>query len=208
VITIVDYGLGNRGSILNVMRRVGIDGRISADAAEIAAAERLILPGVGAFDAGMANLAERGLVEPLRHAVLDRRIPILGICLGMQLLVDGSSEGKLPGLGFVKGQCLRFDPAQSAAPIKVPHMGWSELEVSKPSELWQNMTAPRFYFVHSYYVVCEQTGTVSANAKYGTTFAAAFEQENIYGVQFHPEKSHRFGMRLIENFAKVPCEPA
>jgi imidazole glycerol-phosphate synthase subunit HisH len=205
MIHIVDYGVGNCGSIANMLSHLGIANRVSGDPADIMTAERLILPGVGAFDAGMGNLETRGLVEPLRRAVRERQTPLLGVCLGMQLLCDHSAEGSKPGLGLIKAHCLRFDPA---AAIKVPHMSWAEVDVVRPGRLLPPGERPRFYFVHSYYVVCEQREAVVAEANHGIRFAAAIEQGMIFGVQFHPEKSHRFGMRLLEAFAGVPCARA
>ena len=204
MVIIIDYGLGNRGSILNVLQRIGVAARISADPDEITSAERLILPGVGAFDTGMTNLHSRGLIEPIRRATLERGTPMLGVCLGMQLMCEGSAEGQLPGLGLVKGSCVRFDAAVSPTPIKIPHMGWAELDVARQSSLFAAAERPRFYFVHSYYVVCDDPAIVTATARHGVSFAAAFEQGPLLGVQFHPEKSHRFGMALMKAFAQVP----
>jgi glutamine amidotransferase len=205
MIHIVDYGVGNCGSIANMLSRLGIENRIEGEPAGILTAERLILPGVGAFDAGMQNLEARGLAEPLRKAVLERKTPVLGICLGMQLLGKGSEEGMFPGLGLVDAHCVRFDPAAASDPIKVPHMGWAEIDVVRPNQLFAENEPARFYFVHSYHVVCAQRDVVTAEADHGMRFTAAFEQGPIYGVQFHPEKSHRFGMRLMQAFAKVPA---
>jgi glutamine amidotransferase len=205
MITIIDYGLGNLGSILNVLRRVGVAGRIASDPSEIANAERLILPGVGAFDAGMTNLAERGLIEPIKHAALQRRSPLLGICLGMQLMCKSSEEGQLPGLGLIDAKCVRFDASKSSETIKIPHMGWSELQVVRPNTLFAMESRSRFYFVHSYHVLCNDPDDVTALARHGEYFTAAFERYSLIGVQFHPEKSHRFGMELLRKFAEAPC---
>ncbi|MGD0023424.1 MAG: imidazole glycerol phosphate synthase subunit HisH [Xanthobacteraceae bacterium] len=202
MICIIDYGLGNRSAILNMLKRLGIPARLSGDPDEVAAAERLILPGVGAFDTGMANLTERGLIDPIRHAVTTRGVPMLGICLGMQLLCAASEEGVSAGLGLVRGRCIRFVPTD-AERIKVPHMGWAELDVVRPSRLFGAGTKPRFYFVHSYYVACDAPDIVTAEVRHGVRFAAALEQDRLFGVQFHPEKSHRFGMKLLQAFAGV-----
>lgn len=209
-IHIIDYGIGNCGSIASMLSRLGIANRISADPAEIAAAERLILPGVGAFDAGMGSLEARRLADPVRAAALHRRAPILGICLGMQLLCERSEEGSLPGLGLVKGHCVRFDPTAGSEPIKIPHMGWAELDIVRPGCLFTDGERPRFYFVHSYHVVCAHRESVTAEVSHGIRFTAAIQQDTILGVQFHPEKSHKFGMRLLQAFANVPapCAPA
>lgn len=205
MIHIVDYGVGNCGSIANMLSYLGIENRISNDPKEILGAERLILPGVGAFDAGMQNLEERGLLEPLRQAIRERQTPILGICLGMQLLCAGSEEGRRPGLGVIDAHCVRFDPAATPAPIKVPHMGWAELDIVRPGRLFPEKAYARFYFVHSYHVVCAQPGDVAARALHGISFTAAIERGSVFGVQFHPEKSHRFGMRVLRTFADIQC---
>jgi glutamine amidotransferase len=208
MITIIDYGIGNRGSIMTMLRRLGIPCRVSGDSDEIARADRLILPGVGAFDAGMSNLDARGLIASIHHAVRKRGTPLLGVCLGMQLMCERSEEGERPGLGLIAGTCVRFDPA-SAPGLKVPHMGWAAVDVTQPGALFLQDDRPRFYFAHSYYVVCRKREIVTAEAQHGVRFAAAIEDGNLFGVQFHPEKSHRFGMRLMQAFAQVPvCAPA
>lgn len=201
MITIIDYGLGNRAAILNMLDRLGIAARLATGAEEVANAERLILPGVGAFDSGMASLGERGLIEPIRDAA-RRQIPVLGICLGMQLLGDSSEEGTMPGLGLVRARCLKFVPTM-ANPIKIPHMGWAEPVLVRRGRLFGNEPRPRYYFVHSYHMSCEDPSIVTAQVDYGAPFTAAFEQGHVFGVQFHPEKSHRFGMQLLTAFASL-----
>jgi glutamine amidotransferase len=203
MIVIVDYGMGNVGSILNMLSRVDVPAVISRDPEVIRSADKLVLPGVGAFDAGMHNLRELGLVEILRQAVQVHRKPLLGICLGMQLLTEGSEEGSEAGLGWVAGRAIRFDPAMAAG-IRVPHMGWNSVTVVKPSPLFEDMYPdPRFYFVHSYHVVCDRTQDVLCVTRHGPEFCSAFAVEHVFGVQFHPEKSHKFGMRLLESFARL-----
>jgi glutamine amidotransferase len=206
-ITIVDYDVGNRGSIVNMLRRIGVPCRVASDPREIAEASALIVPGVGAFDAGMKNLNERGLVAPIRHAALERRVPTLGICLGMQLMADGSDEGVLPGLSLISGRARRFQQPKHGPAIKVPHMGWTNLEIARPNR-FLNEGEPRFYFVHSYHVVCGEPQDVIAFVNHGGRCVAAFERGNILGVQFHPEKSHRYGMQLLKTFAEQACVPA
>lgn len=201
MIAIVDYGVGNLGSIRNMFAKVGIEAEITSSEAEITHASGLLFPGVGAFDPGMANLEESGLIPALRKAVFDAGLPILGICLGMQLLMEGSEEGQRPGLGWIEGSCKRF--RVSAPDLKVPHMGWAKVEVVKHSPLFSGISDPRFYFLHSYYAVCDRDEDVSGRTRHEEVFVSAFERDNIYGVQFHPEKSHRFGMQLLRNFAAL-----
>jgi glutamine amidotransferase len=199
MITIVDYGMGNLGSIRNMLRRIGVHSTISGDPDEIVRAEKILLPGVGHFDAAMRRIEDRGLRAVLDQRALRDRVPILGICLGMQLLTRGSAEGSRPGLGWVQGVACRF-PANEK--LKVPHMGWNEVRAPRASVLTAGLPADsRFYFVHSYYVLTDQPDETVLTVDYGVRFAAAIEAGNIYGAQFHPEKSHRFGMQLLANFA-------
>ena len=204
MIHVVDYGVCNLGSILNMCRRLGVEAVVTARAEEVEGAERLILPGIGAFDAGMRNLNERGLSAPLQRAAKERRVPILGICLGMQLMAESSSEGSLPGLGWVTGRVKHFtELAGRPVPgVKFPHIGWNYVESVRPHPVMANLESPpRFYFVHSYCVDPRSAETL-ARSRYGDTeFAAMIARDNIVAAQFHPEKSHRFGMRLLSNFA-------
>jgi len=200
MIVIVDYGMGNLGSIQNMLRKVGADAIISKDVAIIENAERLILPGVGAFDSAMASLETSGVVPILKRKVLDDKTPLLGICLGMQLLTKRSAEGQTPGLGWVDAETLRFENGG----IKVPHMGWNTVKIEREDPLFKDMyPEPRFYFVHSYYVKCAEDDNVLTTTSYGHDFCSSLVQVNIRGVQFHPEKSHKFGMRLMKNFAEL-----
>lgn len=207
MITIVDYGLGNLGSIRNMLKRIGAESRISGDPGEIRTSGALILPGVGAFDHGMANLREKGLEEPLNEAARIRRRPVLGICLGMQLLTRMSEEGELPGLGWIEADTRRFRfPVEPGGPVlRVPHMGWNIVTPKPDSVLFRGMTEQenRFYFVHSYRVLCDNPLDVGGMTPYGEPFCSVIESGNILATQFHPEKSHRFGMRLLENFAAL-----
>lgn len=201
---IVDYGMGNLGSILNMLKRVGISGTITSDPAQIAAAGKLILPGVGAFDNGMKNLGDAGLLPLLNKRVLEDRVPILGICLGAQLLLEGSDEGELPGLGWIRGRATKFDFADGDRRLKVPHMGWNVVEPRRDSKLFAGAEGEqRFYFVHSYYIACADPADALSATPYGKPFVSGVERGNVYGVQFHPEKSHKFGMRLLKNFAEL-----
>lgn len=206
MIAIVDYGMGNIGSVANMLRKIGTECVVAGEPASLRGARKLVLPGVGAFDQGMTNLRERGLVELLNELVVERRIPILGICLGMQLLTRGSEEGTLPGLGWVAGQTVRFPGTHGGAPLRVPHMGWNTVRARPSSPLfakWESGRPTRFYFVHSYHVVCDEADVMSSEATYGSSFCASIEREHIFGVQFHPEKSHQFGMRLLRNYAEL-----
>ena len=201
MITIVDYNMGNSGSIRNMLRKLGFESEITSDRDRIATASKLILPGVGAFDAGMESLERSGLIPVLNERVLEARIPALGICLGMQLMSRSSAEGERSGLGWVDAEAVRFQPADPA--LKVPHMGWNLVTAVRSAPLVDDLPAEsRFYFVHSYYIRCQRAADVLLTASYGEVFHAAFQRENVWGVQFHPEKSHKFGMRLLRNFAE------
>lgn len=204
-ITIIDYGMGNMGSIANMLRRSHLEAEISSDPNEIARATKLILPGVGSFDAGMRHLAESGVREIVQRKVLGDGTPILGICLGMQLLFEGSEEGREPGLGILKGRFRRFPATCGEKRLLVPHMGWNFVGVQGSSRLAEGLGEnARFYFVHSYFL---PEAPASANgvlvAEYGERFIAGVESDGICGVQFHPEKSHRWGIRLLGNFARM-----
>ena len=203
LIAIVDYGMGNLGSILNMLERVGATARISGNADEIAQADRVILPGVGAFDTGMQNLSDAGLIQVLTR-VAHSGIPVLGICLGMHVIMERSEEGSLPGLGWVKGEVIRFRFAPQGANLRVPHMGWNTVTLQREDPLLAGSDADRrFYFVHSFHVVCSNPSDVVGTTEYGYLFPSVLRHGNIMGTQFHPEKSHRFGMQLLDNFARL-----
>ncbi|RYE25900.1 MAG: imidazole glycerol phosphate synthase subunit HisH [Sphingobacteriales bacterium] len=203
MVTIIDYGMGNLGSVLNMFSYIKVPAQISSDIKTIEQAERILLPGVGAFDAAMQRIENSGLKEVLRHKALEQKVPILGICLGMQLLTNGSEEGKLPGLGWIDADTLRFSPEDKN--LKVPHMGWNLVNEMQPSALTQHLPEePRFYFVHSYYVKAKLADNVLMRTHYGLDFDSVITNgSNIYGAQFHPEKSHKFGMQLFKNFARL-----
>ncbi len=203
MIAIINYGLGNLTSILNMHKRLGIDAIITNDFDDISNADKLILPGVGHFKKGMENLHQSGLKSLLDDLVLVQKKPVLGICLGAQLLTSHSEEGDVEGLRWVDGSTIKFDAAKLDKE-KIPHMGWRDIIIKNENPLWNNLPAnPRFYFVHSYHFKFTQPPEVSATALYGYEFACAFKKNNIYGTQFHPEKSHKFGMKILENFSKI-----
>jgi glutamine amidotransferase len=204
-ILIVDYGMGNIGSLRNMFRRIGAETEVAGDAGSIARARKILLPGVGAFDSAMERMVELGLVEPLRERVLGSGVPLLGVCLGMQLLTDGSEEGERPGLGLIPARARRFP---RGAGLKVPHMGWNVVTRTRPSALteWMDDEAEtRFYFVHSYAVTTDDPAHEILSCEYGIRFAAGIRHGNVYGAQFHPEKSHRSGKQLLTAFAGLPC---
>lgn len=204
MITIVDYGVGNLLSIGNMFKRIGVDTVIASDRWSIENADKLVLPGVGAFDTCAEKLEQSGLFAVLHERVIEKRTPVLGICVGMQLMMNESEEGILPGLGWIKGKTIRFRQDQLRTDDKVPHMGWAEVELNRQSRLFENMyEEPRFYFAHSYHVVPEDEDQVLLYARHGYRFAAALEQDNIMAVQFHPEKSHKYGMKFLSNFANL-----
>jgi len=203
MVTIVDYGLGNLGSIQNMLKRIGIKSVITDDLKKILKAQKIILPGVGHFDRAMKNITERGLKKVLDIKALDEKIPILGICLGMQILTEGSEEGKLPGLGWIPAKTIKFH-FPDYAKNKVPHMGWNIVKRARKSEITKAFEKEyRFYFVHSFHVSVRDEKYSILKTKHGYLFDSGIQHKNIFGVQFHPEKSHRFGMKLLKNFAEV-----
>ena len=196
---IIDYGLGNLGSIANMIKKVGHKCIITSELEEIKKASKLILPGVGSFDNGMKSLKELGMIEVLNQKILIEKTPILGICLGMQLMTQSSEEGKLSGLGWIDAKTKKF----VSDTHKIPHMGWNIIKHQKESKLFDECKSEkRFYFVHSYCVSCNNQEDILANTNYTQDFVSSFEKENIIGVQFHPEKSHKFGMQLLKNFVE------
>ena len=204
-ITVINFGLGNIASVSNMIRKVGGEVNVCNTPDNLRYAEKILLPGVGSFDCGMQLLKKGGWLNVLREAVIERQVPILGICLCMHLMCISSEEGKDSGLGWVKAEVKRFD-LDNLGKLKVPHMGWSTIKTIKENPLLDEVTQnERFYFVHSYYVKCNDDKNIIATAEYGEIFTAAFHYRNIFGVQFHPEKSHRFGMKLMKKFVDLPC---
>ncbi len=201
MITIINYGMGNLGSLVNMFKRIGVKATIESDPDVIKKAKKLILPGVGAFDTAMSTINNApGLREVLDQKVLVENTPILGICLGMQLLTRSSEEGSLPGLGWIHGETIRFPKSDN---LKVPHMGWNVALPNSPSILTKELVdEPRYYFVHSYRVHVDDPEHSLMRTHYGIDFDSAIGRDNIFGVQFHPEKSHRFGMQILKNFAE------
>lgn len=205
MIIVLDYGMGNPGSMLNMFRRIGAQAVVASDRDTIMSASAIVLPGVGSFDNGMQKLLSAGILEPLKQRVLHDKIPFLGVCLGMQLLFESSEEGSLPGLGWIPGHVKRFDFSNTGkSGLKIPHMGWNLVRPANDDSLFRGLDSEsRFYFVHSYHVVCSDTTHLLGTSEYGYQFVSAVQKGNIFGVQFHPEKSHRFGMSLLKNFSEL-----
>ena len=202
MVLIIDYGVGNVGSIRKVLRKGGADVEVAGTAEALARADRIILPGVGAFDDAMQRLHATGLVSLLQQRVLEDRIPVLGICLGMQMLTRGSHEGERPGFGWLEAESRRFDFPADTGP-RVPHIGWSGVK-ARDDMLFGGVSAEdRFYFLHSFYVHCDEEADIAATSHYGGRFTCAVRKGNIFGVQFHPEKSQSAGLRLLTNFARI-----
>jgi imidazole glycerol-phosphate synthase subunit HisH len=209
MIAIIDYKMGNVGSIANMLKKIGEQAIITSDPALIERAEKLILPGVGAFDTGMVNLDQLGLLPLLHRRVLEDKVPVLGICLGMQLLTKGSEEGRQAGLGWIDAETVKFKFDNLHSGFKVPHMGWNSVSIQRPDGIFADMLPePRFYFVHSYFVKCNDEADVLATTTHGHDFASAIGRGNIVGTQFHPEKSHKFGTRVFQNFVKIDAQDA
>lgn len=204
MIGIVDYGSGNIRAIANIYDRLKIPNFVATTAADLERATKIILPGVGAFDQAMWHLNESGLREALNRRVLEQRVPFLGICVGMQLLARRSEEGTLPGLGWLEAEVRRFDDASFTQKTHRPHMGWNDVEVVRPHALFASLDGDAsFYFLHSYFVTCDHRRDVLGETNYGGRFHCAVHVGNVCGVQFHPEKSHHNGVRLLQNFAEL-----
>lgn len=203
-IWIVDYGQGNLGSIRNMLDFLGFDSYVTSDARAVASAEKLILPGIGAFDTGMRELEARGLIDVLRRRVIEDQVPVLGICLGAQLMTRGSEEGDRPGLGWFDAETVRFRFDGDDRKLPIPNIGWRQVFPRGDLNLmrdWEGKS--KFYFVHSYYMRSAKAEDVSFLSQYGHEYVAGMQRANIYSAQFHPEKSHKFGLHLMRNFANV-----
>ncbi len=204
MIGIVDYGLGNAQAIANIYKRLGVEHRLARTHDDLLAASHLILPGVGSFDWAMARLDASGMRATLERLVCDDQRPVLGICVGMQMMADGSDEGRAAGLSWIPARVKLFDDARFSGPTHLPHMGWNDVVPESPDALFSGLESDsRFYFLHSYYFDAQDRGNVLATADYGGRFACAVRRGNVWGVQFHPEKSHQWGIQMLKNFAAV-----
>jgi imidazole glycerol-phosphate synthase subunit HisH len=204
MITIINYGSGNIRAIANIYERLNIPFKIADSPDTVAEAEKIILPGVGAFDETISMLDASGFRSVLDHEVLIKRIPVLGICVGMQILAKKSEEGSLPGLGWIDGEVRKIDKTLLKFKPKIPHLGWNSVNVTKINRLFQEVDEERgFYFLHSYYFECADQKDIMSTTTYGKSFASSVNHQNIYGVQFHPEKSHHNGVNLLKNFANL-----
>lgn len=201
MLVIVDYGVGNLSSIQNMFKKGGNQAVISGKLEDIQQASKLLLPGMGHFDNCMEKLNASGLRPAIEQKALVEKIPVLGICVGLQMFMSGSEEGEQPGLGWLQGKTIRFKPDRMNEGNKIPNMGWLDIKIEKESKLMDQLGDSRFYFAHSYHVELEEPKDQLISANYGYSFTAGIERQNLLGVQFHPEKSHRFGMQLLNNFA-------
>ncbi len=204
MIGIINYGLGNIKAFSNIYKRLNIDSKIVSRPEDLENVTGIILPGVGSFDHAMSKLSKSGMREKLEVLVLQKKIPVLGICVGMQMLGTSSEEGVLPGLGWLDASVKKLDPSLIAHKTKLPHMGWNGVNPLQSSRIMSNLDPePRFYFLHSYYFECNRKQDTIATSEYGFRFTCAVSRDNIYGVQFHPEKSHGNGVQVLKNFAEL-----
>lgn len=204
MITIIDYGLGNVLAFVNVYSRLNIPVTVAKCADDLCNATKLILPGVGSFDHAMQQLDQSGMRQPVEQLVLQQQMPILGICVGMQMLAKSSDEGSLPGLGWIDGKVKKFALADMPRGTNLPHMGWNDVIPVNAVALFKGLEQDaRFYFLHSYYFECNDESNIMARTDYGVQFSSAVRHDNVYGVQFHPEKSHHYGSQLLSNFAEL-----
>lgn len=201
-VVIIDYGMGNIGSIVNMFNFLGIKPIVTNDEQIIKGADKIVLPGVGHFDKAMNNIHSFNLKDTIYHMSVHKQKPFLGICLGMQIMCETSEEGSSAGLSLIQADVRKFRFDMDSG-LKIPHMGWNEIQTQKESMILDQTVNSRFYFVHSFYVACKDRTDVSASTEYGHAFVSAFERENLMGVQFHPEKSHRFGIQLFKNFLAI-----
>ena len=201
MISIIDYGLGNLMAFANIYKKLNIPTKIVSKSIDLVDAEKIILPGVGSFDWAMKKLENSGMIEAINNSVIEKKVPILGICVGMQMMTKSSEEGKLPGLGWIDAQVKKFDDHEG---LPLPHMGWNSISFVKDDLLFNNIKNNEyFYFCHSYYFDCQNKDNILAKTNYGQYFSSVVKNENIYGIQFHPEKSHDWGVKILDNFAKL-----
>ncbi|MEE9905287.1 MAG: imidazole glycerol phosphate synthase subunit HisH [Chlorobium sp.] len=203
MIALVDYGLGNIQAFANIYKRLGIKVLVAKTPSDVRRASKIILPGVGAFDWAMTRLQDSGLRETLDEEVLVKKKPILGVCVGMQMLAHSSEEGILPGLGWINATVVKFDSQYLNGQTHLPHMGWNDVEPCNCDLLFRGLDTPRYYFLHSFFMKPHQKEITIATAQYGISFTAAVRSGNVYGTQFHPEKSHEWGIGLLKNFAEL-----
>lgn len=204
MIGIIDYGLGNINAFLNIYKRLHVPAKRLHTPNDFEGVSKLILPGVGAFDHAMDTFNHSGMREITEKQVFEGKIPVIGICVGMQMLANSSDEGKLPGLGWIPGTVRKFDESRIPFATRLPHMGWNDVDVDRNSSIFRDFPQDsRFYFLHSYYFECTVAEDGIARADYGGNFTCAVNRDNVFGVQFHPEKSHHFGVQLLENFSKI-----
>lgn len=204
MIKIIDYGIGNIQAIINVYKRLHIPVSIAKTVADLASADKLILPGVGSFDQAMQEFTKSGLREKVTELVLQKKTPVLGICVGMQMLAERSDEGAEIGLGWIPGRVRSFSSLPAIENLALPHMGWNDVRPAKGNALFKGIESDAcFYFLHSYFFECQSCESEAAQSDYGVDFSCAVVKDNIYGVQFHPEKSHSFGETLLKNFAEL-----
>lgn len=203
MICIIDYGLGNISAFMNVYKRLGVDAYVASKSEELALASKIILPGVGSFDGAMNRLTARGFIPELERLVLENKVPFLGVCVGMQVLAQNSEEGELQGLGWIQGRVRRLQNKSDFSPLRLPHMGWNSVSNLGDDILFNSLSDSEFYFLHSYYFDCKFESDILANVNYGSIACCAVKHENIYGVQFHPEKSHDSGAKLLKNFSEI-----
>ena len=204
MITIIDYGLGNVRAFANVYERLNIPVSIAKTVNDLKDTTKFILPGVGAFDYAISKLNDSGMRETLDNLVLGHQVPVLGICVGMQMLANFSDEGVLPGLGWIDGMVKKFDVSVLNSKTQLPHMGWNTINPNNDNPLLVKFSNDsRFYFLHSYYFQCNDPNNAIATTEYGIKYTSAVNKKNIYGVQFHPEKSHQWGIQLLKNFADL-----
>jgi len=204
MITILNYGCGNIKAIQNVFDKIGVESRVANCLEDLKEVDKLILPGVGSFDYAMQKLMDSGMFDRLNQLVLLEKKPVLGICVGVQLMTNSSEEGLLKGLGWIDAEVRKFDEDSLQTNVNLPHMGWNDVNAVKTNMLFDRLEEnAKFYFLHSYYISCNNKEQILAKADYGGEFVCAVSQDNICGVQFHPEKSHQYGVKLLENFSKI-----